>query len=232
MAVKNVAVIFAAGTGERLKPSSKPKQFLELYDKPVLAYTIEHFQRHREIDGIVLVTLNGWKDYCAEMAAALHFDKLTAIELGGNTGQDSIRIGLEAARKLYGEDVTVLIHDGVRPLIDAETISKCIRCVREYGNAITVSPQMETIMIGEKAGGPCRIVDRDKCRVARAPQCFYLKDILEAHRRATADRMFQFIDSASLMEYYGYELHSVKAIMENRESMDFQRLHEEMPDVL
>ena len=53
MAVKNVAVIFAAGTGERLKPTSKPKQFLELYDKPVLAYTIEHFQRHREIDGIV-----------------------------------------------------------------------------------------------------------------------------------------------------------------------------------
>ena len=163
MAVKNVAVIFAAGTGERLKPSSKPKQFLELYDKPVLAYTIEHFQRHREIDGIVLVTLNGWTDYCAEMAAALHFDKLTAIELGGNTSQDSIRIGLETARKLYGEDVTVLIHDGVRPLIDAETISKCIRCVREYGNAITVSPQMETIMIGEETGGPCRIVDRDKC---------------------------------------------------------------------
>ena len=249
MAVKNIAVIFAAGTGERMGNPSRPKQFLELRDKPVLAYTLEHFQKHREIDGIVLVTLKDWISYCEKMAADWHIDKLAAVELGGLTSQESIRIGLETARRIYGGDVAVLIHDGVRPLVDEETISKCIRCVREYGSAITVSPQTETVMIEEKDGGPCRIVDRDRCRVARAPQCFYLRDILEAHRRAEADRGYRFIDSASLMEHYGYALHTVegplenikittaldfqifKAIMESWESGEYPGLQEEMPHV-
>ena len=69
MSVKNIAIIFAAGTGERMEHSSTPKQFLELWGKPVLAYTLEHFQRHHEIDGIVLVTLKDWIGYCAKMAA-------------------------------------------------------------------------------------------------------------------------------------------------------------------
>lgn len=225
MAVKNIAVIFAAGTGGRMGNSSRPKQFLELRGKPVLAYTLEHFQRHREIDGIVLVTLKGWTGYCVEMAAAWHIGKLAAVELGGPTSQESIRIGLETARRIYGEDAAVLIHDGVRPLMNEETISECIRCVREYGSAVTVSPQIETIMIEEEGGGPCRIVDRDRCHVARAPQCFYLRDILEAHQRAIADRKCGFIDSASLMEHYGYALHAVEGPLENIKittALDFQ----------
>lgn len=221
----NIAVIFAAGIGERMAYPSKPKQFLEQQGKPVLAYTLEHFQQHPEIDGIVLVVPQGWTGYCTEMIAAWHLDKVAAVELGGPTSQESIRIGLEAARRLYGEDVTVLIHDGVRPLIDEETISRCIRSVQEYGSAVTVSPQMETLMVEEKPGGPYHIVDRDRCRVARAPQCFCLRDILAAHRRAAAEREASFIDSASLMEHYGYALHQVEGPLENIKittALDFQ----------
>lgn len=152
MTAKHIAVIFAAGIGERMEYSSKPKQFLEFQGKPVLAYTMEHFQQHREIDGIVLVALEGWLDYCWKMAAAWRLDKLVAVVPGGETSQESIRMGLEKTREVYGEDVVVLIHDGVRPLIDEETISKCIRSVREYGSAITVSQQMETIMFNGQPG--------------------------------------------------------------------------------
>ena len=225
MAEKNVAVIFAAGSGERMDHTARPKQFLELRGKPVLAYAIEHFQRHREIDGIVLVTLKGWIDYCTQMAKVWHFDKLAAVELGGHTSQESIHIGLEIAQRIYGNDVAVLIHDGVRPLMDEETISKCIRCVWEYGSAVTVSPQVETIMISKDANSPYHIVDRDRCRVARAPQCFYLQDILKAHAKAMVDREESFVDSASLMEHYGYTLHTVDGPLENIKittSLDFQ----------
>lgn len=221
----NIAIVFAAGYGARLKQASKPKQFLEWHGKSVLAYTLEHFQTHREIDKIVLITLQDWIGYCTEMANDLHLDKLATVVAGGSTSQESIRIGLETACKLYGEDAVVLIHDGVRPLIDAETISKCLSCVREYGSAITVSPQMETIMFGENGNEPYHIVNREWCRVARAPQCFYLRDILAAHRRAMDDCELSFIDSASLMEHYGYPLYMVDGPLENIKittSLDFQ----------
>lgn len=224
MTAKYIAVIFAGGTGKRMTQSSRPKQFLEFRGKPVLAYTLEHFQRHQEIDGIVLVALAGWIDYCWDMAAVWHLDKLAAVVPGGGTSQESIRIGLEKARELYGEDTVVLIHDGVRPLIDAATITNCLRCVERYDSAITVSPQMETAMMEEKSTGAWHIVDRDRCRVARAPQCFYLKDILETHRRALEDKHLQFIDSASMMEHFGHTLHPVEGPIENIKittSLDF-----------
>lgn len=194
---------------------SVPKQFLELRGKPVLAYTLDHFQSHEKIDGIVLSAPRDWLGYCEKMAKDWQIDKLAAIVPGGKTSQDSIRIGLEKARELYGENVIALIHDGVRPLIDEATVTRCIQCVRAHGSAVTVSPQMETIMVREADGDACRTIDRDRCLVARAPQCFYLKDILDAHRRAQAEPGHRFIDSASLMEHYGYVIHPVEGPMEN-----------------
>lgn len=214
MTVRNIAVIFAGGSGERMENSSRPKQFYELRGKPILAYTLEHFQKHREIDGIVLAAPKDWIGYCGEMAKTWRVDKLSAVVPGGATGQESIRTCLEKVRELYGEDAVALIHDGVRPLIDGETITRCINCVRQYGSAVTVSPQTETIMIAQTKEGLCRILDRDKCLVARAPQCFYVRDILNAHRQARSDNE-QFIDSASLMEHYGYEIHPVMGPVEN-----------------
>ena len=215
MAGKNVALIFAGGDGKRMKGDAVPKQFTELRGKPIVAYTLEHFQEHAEIDGIVLVALSGWIDYCMKMAKAWKLDKIAAIVPGGATSQESIRLGLETASELYPADSIVLIHDGVRPLIDAQTISRCIQSVRQYGTAITVSPQMETAMIEAPNGGRHRIVERSRCRVARAPQCFYLGDILAAHRRAQEENELQFIDCASMMEHYKQSLHPVLGPIDN-----------------
>ena len=202
-----------------------PKQFLTVAGKPVLVYTLEPFQRHDEIDGIILVALKGWLDYCQEMIRSWQLDKVLAVVPGGVNSQESIRLGLVAAREHIGGDAIALIHDGVRPLIDSGTITRCIRSVKQYGSAVTVSPQMETLLYGETADGPCRIIDRDSCWVARAPQCFYLQDILKAHHRAMLDHRLRFIDSASLMQYYGYTIHSVRGPMENIKittALDFQ----------
>ncbi len=223
--MKNIAIIFAGGTGERMGNNEVPKQFLTVAGKPILTYTLERFQRHDEIDGIILVALKGWLDYCQKMISSWQLDKVLAVVPGGMNSQESIRLGLETARGRIGEDAIALIHDGVRPLIDCETITRCIRSVKQYGSAVTVSPQMETLLYGKTADGPCHIIDRDSCWVARAPQCFYLRDILKAHHRAMLDHRLRFIDSASLMQYYGYAIHSVRGPMENIKittALDFQ----------
>lgn len=212
---KNIAVIFAGGFGKRMIGHTIPKQFLEVNGKTVLTYTLEHFQKHEEIDGIILVTLVNWIDYCRDMIGTWGLHKVSAIVSGGATSQESIRNGLQVAQKLYSKDDIVLIHDGVRPLIDAKIITDCIQCVRQHGTAITVSPQMETIMVQGEESERYEIVERDRCRVAKAPQCFYLGDIVDAQQTALSDSKLGFIDCASLMEHYGHSLYAVQGPEDN-----------------
>lgn len=149
-----------------------------------------------------------WRDF---VSVRLH-----GLFLGGS-GQESIFHGICAVRDIWGEANTiVLIHDGVRPMIDGETISRCIASVETRGNAVTIAPAIETIFvrseIEEQVG---QIFQRSDCKMARAPQCFRMKDIYEAHLQAKAEGRNDFVDSASLMQYYGYTLFTVQGPMEN-----------------
>lgn len=212
----NIAVIFAGGTGQRMNSRSKPKQFLEVHGKPVLIYTLEQFENHREIDGIILVCLKSWISYAENLIRKFSITKVTKIVPGGESGQESIFHGVEAAKGLYSENSIVLIHDGVRPLIDGETISKCIQQVKESGSAITVSPAIETIFLKEEHGNQVgQIFKRSNCEMAKAPQCFRLNDIYQAHLKAIQEGKEDFIDSASLMQNYGMALFTVEGPAEN-----------------
>ena len=212
--MSNVAIVFAGGTGKRMDTRSKPKQFLELHGKPILVYTLEVFNHHPDIDGIILVMLESWIDYCRELLDRFRLNKVKAVIAGGESAFISQKKGLLKAKELFPNDSIVLIHDGVRPLIDAETISKNIHSVLEHRTAITVSPAIETITIKNETGQIGQIIERSKVEMARAPQSFYLNDILSAHQRAEEDKM-EFIDSASLMQHYGYSLFSVEGLPEN-----------------
>ena len=210
----NIAVIFAGGTGTRMNTTSKPKQFLELHGKPILIYTLELFQQSPSIDGIIVVMLDSWISYSIELIEKYRIDKVKAVVSGGKTGQESIFNGVKKANELYSDDSVVLIHDGVRPLVDVETIEKCIRCVKENGTAITVSPATETIALkGEDSVG--KILPRKDCLLAKAPQCFRLGDFYKAHLQARESGNVDFIDSASLMQFYGYNLHTIEGPVEN-----------------
>lgn len=210
----NIAVIFAGGTGKRMNTRSRPKQFLELHNKPILIYTLEVFDDHPEIDGIVLVILQEWIHYCEELVDRFRLRKVKAVIAGGESALLSQRRGLLKAAELFGEDSVVLIHDGVRPLVDEETISKNIACVRTHGTAITVTPAIETITIKTGTDQIGQIIERSRVEMARAPQSFYLKNIIYAHRKAEAEGK-DFIDSASMMQYYGFPLFSVEGSPEN-----------------
>ena len=213
--MKNIALIFAGGTGQRMNSKTVPKQFLELYGKPIIIYTLEMFNNHPDIDGIVVVCLETWIDKLEKMIKKFDIEKVISVVPGGTSGQDSIFQGLKAIYENYPNDAYVLVHDGVRPLIDVETISKCIECVHENGSAITVVPAMETIVLKSDENEFGDIVDRKKCRLARAPQCFKVSELYEAHLKARSENRDDFIDSAQLMNWYGTRLFEVLGQPEN-----------------
>lgn len=210
------AVIFAGGTGKRMNTRAKPKQFLEVHGKPVLIYTMEKFQDNKDVDKIVLVCLDTWINYAKKLIQEYRLYKVCAVVSGGASGQDSIFHGLQAVWGLSKQrDDIVLIHDGVRPLIDDETITACIASVKKNGNAITTTPAIETIFTNSKDGCVGEIFNRSQCLMARAPQCFYLNDIYHAHKQAQKDNRLDFIDSAMLMQHYGAKLYTVPGPVEN-----------------
>ena len=209
------ALIFAGGSGTRMNSKSRPKQFLQFYGKELIIHTLENFQNHSEIDGIVIVCIEDWIPYLNKLLEKYGIDKVKAIVSGGVTGQESIFKGLKAIKTFDKDEKSiVLIHDGVRPFINEDVISSCIKSVKEKGSAITVVPATETIITSED-GKISTITDRSKCCLARAPQCFYLDDILDAHHKAIKDGNLNMIDSASLMKFYGHELYTVQGNADN-----------------
>jgi 2-C-methyl-D-erythritol 4-phosphate cytidylyltransferase len=135
---------------------------------------------------------------------------------GGKTGQESIYNGLKAAASLYPADSIVLVHDGVRPLVDPDTITAAVACAKEKGNAVTVTPAIETIFLDNSTEGQVgTILDRKTCHMAKAPQCFHLGDLLGCHEKAIAEGKDDFIDSASMVKHYGHELYTVEGKSEN-----------------
>ena len=116
--MKNIALIFAGGTGKRMGIKDVPKQFLEVDGKPIIIYTLEHFQNHPEIYDIFVVCIESWIDYLKFQLDKFGISKVRNVIPGGTTGQDSIFLGLKEAEKSCNKDDIVLIHDGVRQFIN------------------------------------------------------------------------------------------------------------------
>lgn len=211
----NSAVIFAGGSGSRMHTKSRPKQFLEYNGKPIIIYTLELFDNHQMIDGIVVACVKEWIPFLEKMLKKFEINKVKKIVPGGETGQESIYYGLKAVHSLSkSDDDVVLIHDGVRPLITEQTITDNINMVHEVGSCITCVPATETFVVTQEDGG-LEIPTRANSMIARAPQSFYLKDILAAHEQARTEGRNDFIDSCSMMHHYGYKLGRVIGPMEN-----------------
>ena len=211
----NIGLIFAGGSGVRMNTKGMPKQFLQVNGKAIIIHTLEYFERCKDIDAIVVACLEDYIPYLKSLLMVNGITKVKRIVPGGECGQESIYHGLCAAEEISEKDDIVLIHDGVRPLISEELLSNSIQLVKEKGNAITVSPATETVVQIENKETISEIIDRKNCYLAKAPQSFYLKDILKVHRQAIADQKLDRIDSASLMREYGYSLHLLEGSSEN-----------------
>lgn len=199
---------------------SRPKQFLDLNGKPIIIYTLELFDNHPGIDAIVVACIESWIPFLEKQLRKFEINKVVKIVPGGESGQASIYNGLCAAeayiksKNVASEDTTVLIHDGVRPLITEETITDNINKVVEVGSCITCIPATETLVV-KQHDGSLEIPSRADSLIARAPQSFLLSDILTAHRRAIDEKKNDFIDSCTMMSHYGYRLGTIIGPMEN-----------------
>lgn len=213
----NIAVIFAGGVGSRMHSKERPKQFLEMNNKPIIIHTLEHFEKHPQIDAIAVVCVADWIPYLEKLLYQFRIEKVKKIVPGGSTGQLSIYNGLCAAKEIAQKDdnAVVLIHDGVRPLINAALITDNIKCVQEYGSSITCAIVKETVVEVNANGEIEAIPDRANSRMAKAPQCFRINDILSAHQKALAEQRNDFIDSCTMMQHYGYKLHMTDGPYEN-----------------
>ncbi len=207
----NIAIIFAGGSGVRMG-AGLPKQFLEVNGKPILIHTMQLFQRHMKIDKIYAVVSKDYIDYVKNLAAEFHITKLADVVCGGETAQDSIYNGLMRAAKDNPMDSIVLIHDGVRPFVAYDVISRNIKAVKKYGNAITSTPCFETIMVSKDGD----VVDSVPCRketfAGQAPQSFYLGDIIDAHNkiRATETGYENMVDACTIIRTLGITAHMVE----------------------
>ena len=213
----NIGVIFAGGVGSRMHSKDRPKQFLEMYNKPIIIHTLEYFENHPMIDAIVVVCIKDWIPYLEKLLYKFRIDKVKKIVPGGETGQLSIHNGLRAAKEIAGEEKSiVLIHDGVRPLISENLITNNIETVMKHGSAITTAKVKETILVVNEGKSSIDYVpSRNNSRVAKAPQSFWLDDILKAHEKSLEEGETNCIDSCTMMQKYGYDLYLIDGPSQN-----------------
>lgn len=212
----NIAVIFAGGSGKRMHAKDRPKQFLFVHGKPIIVHTVEIFNHHPEIDGIVVVCIEDWIPYMEKLKYTYRLDKVVSIVPGGSTGQMSIYNGLVEAARVFGrESHTVLIHDGVRPLIDADLISANIRSVEQNGTSVSCGPAKETVVLVNDTGEVEEVVNRRRSKIAKAPQGFRLDEVLAVQEKAISEGLTDMIDTCTLMRHYGHSLSVVDCGADN-----------------
>ena len=205
--INNIAIIFAGGTGQRMSNGENllPKQFLKINDKPIIVHTLELFQNHEEIDKIYISIHPDYFEYMQDLVKHYYITKTAGIVKGGATGQDSIYNALKLAQEENHNKSIVLIHDGVRPNITQEVITKNIECAKQNGNAITCTSCFETILISTNHINPKYVPYRKDTFAAQAPQSFHLGEIINAHEkmRKVNPSYTDIVDSCTLFKTLG-----------------------------
>ena len=210
----NIALILAAGVGQRMRNAGLPKQFLKLFGKPIIIYTLEKFAKHPEVDKIVIVCREGYLDYMKQLLQEYHVQKVSCLLIGGDERQSSLWKGLEAIREAGGkEDDVVIIHDGVRPMVSSATIRENIRVAKNYGCAITVHPSIETVVITDSEEiGIADFKKRKSTYSLTAPQSFVLGNLWKAYKKDLPEEYegMPLLDAGMLYASQGGIVHLVK----------------------
>lgn len=210
----NVALLTAAGSGTRMHQDI-PKQFIHVDNKPVIIYTMEAFQRHPSIDAIICVTIESWTDILWAYAKQFNIDKLKWVVPGGATGQESIRKGLDKLAEECGEEITVMIHDGNRPLVSTEVISDSLQVYKKNGNAVAVIPCVEVVFESDDGISSMVSTERERLFRTQTPHTYKLHDILECHREAEKRGIDGTAASPMLMKELGKMTYFSKGSEEN-----------------
>ena len=202
----NIALIIAGGSGQRMHQNI-PKQFLNVYDKPVIVYTMEAFQNHPDISAIAVVCIDGWQNVLEAYAKQFNITKLSHIIPGGENGQDSIRNGIFELERHYNQDDIVLVHDAIRPMVSSEIISDCIVTAQKFGSAITVIPCAEAMLETSDQETSKASYPRSQLKRTQTPQAFPIGKLADLHRRALQAGITNSVASCTLMIEMDEQVH-------------------------
>lgn len=213
----NIAVIFAGGVGSRMRNTTGPKQFMEVLGKPILIYTLERFEKHKDIDKIFVVVNETHINETKELVKKFKIDKVCDVVAGGDSAHASIVNGIEAAKADGANDNDIIMfHDGVRPIIDSKTIENNIRIANLYGNAITSIPAFETVALSSDKEMVDSVTIRDNSFILQAPQTYKFGDAYELNQRAIKDDIVgKVVDQAELNRHYDKPLYLVDGMRGN-----------------
>lgn len=179
----NIAVIIAGGSGLRMGQDI-PKQFINVYDKPIILYTLESFQNNELIDAIEVVCIEGWENVLWAYAKQFNITKLKWITGGGESAQESIKNGIDnLAGKCSGDD-NIIIHDGIRPIIDDEVLTDVIEKCNQYGNGVTSLPYNEQIFVIDDENSTTKYIPRETLRRVSTPQAYKYDKLVWAYEKA------------------------------------------------
>lgn len=179
----NIALIIAGGSGHRMAQDI-PKQFIHVNNKPIIIYTLEAFQKHPQIDAIEVVCIDGWHEILKAYAKQFKITKLKWVISGGKTGQESIRNGVFNLQEFCSENDNVIIHDGIRPMVDENVLSDVLVKCDLYGNAVTSLPYNEQIFFKETEMTTKQYIPRETLRRVQTPQAYKYKKLLWAYKEA------------------------------------------------
>lgn len=208
------ALIFAGGTGTRMRNADRPKQFLSVGGVPIIIRTMRFFSVHHMVDNIIVVCLESWIDQLKLDIEKYNVKGIIGILPGGSTGFESIRKGLERAKEMSSDKDVVLICDGVRPILSEELITNCIRDARIYGSAVPVTRSIDSVLYSEDGINCTKNIARENIYITQAPQGYQMKVIMDAHKRAE-EMGIQSISSADLLLDLGEKVHLIQGIREN-----------------
>lgn len=179
----NIAIIIAGGLGQRMGKEI-PKQFITVYDKPVIIYTLESFEQHNMVDAILVVCIDGWQNKLKEYAKTYNITKLKWIVTGGNTAQESIRNGVEYLKDKCSPEDNIIVHDGIRPLVDVEVLTDVIDKCNEFGNGVTSLPYNEQIFVVDDEKSTTKYIPRETLRRVSTPQAYKFEKLVWGYDKA------------------------------------------------
>ena len=209
---KIAAIIPAAGSGLRMG-GERAKQFLELEGRPLLAVTLQPFQNCKAINTIILVVPSADVVYCEKnIIERFRMHKVKKVVPGGVRRQDSVRLGIEATGGKYG---LVLIHDGVRPLVDVELIERIIKEAKNHRAVITAMPAKETVKQIDPSQQVVKTFERGRVWLVQTPQVFHYKDISVAHKKAINEGWKEATDDSLLIERLGIPVKAIQGSERN-----------------
>jgi len=211
---KVIALLTAAGTGSRMNQDI-PKQFIHINNKPLIVYTMEAFEKHPNIDAIVVVCLDGWHEILKAYAKQFNISKLKYVVNGGATGQESIKNGIDVIKEHYSEDSIVLVHDGNRGLVSPEIISDSIYTYNKFGSAVAAIPCTEAVFESEDGSESDVEIPRSKLYRTQTPHTYQLKKLVWAHEEAEKRNIKNTAASCSLMRALGEEVYFSKGSIKN-----------------